>query len=352
MSRKILHVCYLDKFIPAFVRLVRNELSVNKHHFITFGSNVDKYPIEAGEDLEYLKGKLLRNLKIGYEMNRADEIVLHGLFDLGTILLLVAQPWLLKKCSWVMWGGDIYPDSPNKNTSSLLTLLYHTSEFCKRLIAPRIGRLVTCVEGDLMHVRKKYKAKGQHIFCIMYESNCFDTRLKVSRKKNEFPLSIQLGNSADPENNHEAIINRIKYSSLSEYQLYVPLSYGDILHAKHISDVGKATLGDSFFPMLEFMSLNEYREWQSTLDIAIFAHNRQQAMGNIITLLGLGVTVYMNFNTSSAKYFLSLGIELGDIDSEEIVRLPESSLNNNVEIIKDNFSKDILVGQLVSWLEQ
>ena len=230
--------------------------------------------------------------------------------------------------------------------------MYHTSEFCKRIIAPRIGKLETCVEGDLMHVRKKYKARGQHIFCIMYESNCFDTSLTVTRKKNDFPLSIQLGNSADPENNHEAVINRIKYSCLSEYQLYVPLSYGDIAHAKHILDVGKATLGGSFFPMLEFMPLKEYREWQSSLDIAIFAHNRQQAMGNIITLLGLGVTVYINLNTSSAKYFLSLGIELGDIDSEEIVRLPESSLNNNVEIIKDNFSQEILVGQLFSWLEQ
>lgn len=350
MSKKILHVCYLDKFIPAFVRLVRDELTVNKHHFITFGSNVDKYPIEAGGDLEYLQGKLLRNFKIGYEMNQADEIVLHGLFDLGTILLLVAQPWLLKKCSWVMWGGDIYPDTPDEN-SPLLSVMHHTSEFCKRIIAPRIGRLVTCVKGDLVHVREKYKAKGQYVYCIVYESNCFDNSLQLAKKESSLPLSIQLGNSADPENNHEKILHRLKHGVPSTYKLFVPLSYGDKNHAKHISDVGKKIHGDSFVPMLEFMSLKEYREWQSSIDIAIFAHNRQQAMGNIITLLGLGVTVYMNLNISSAKYFLSLGLVLGDINDKEIVRLPELSLKNNREIINRAFSKETLVSQLVSWME-
>lgn len=41
-------------------------------------------------------------------------------------------------------------------------------------------------------------------------------------------------------------------------------------------------------PIVDFMDFNEYINFLSTIDIAIFNHKRQQGMGNIITLLGMG----------------------------------------------------------------
>ena len=40
--------------------------------------------------------------------------------------------------------------------------------------------------------------------------------------------------------------------------------------------------------LFDFMEYKLYFEYLCTIDIAIFAHNRSQDMGNIINLLGLG----------------------------------------------------------------
>lgn len=51
--------------------------------------------------------------------------------------------------------------------------------------------------------------------------------------------------------------------------------------------------GKDFVPLTKFMDLKTYNKLQSNIDMAIFNHKRQQAMGNILTLLYLGKKVYI-----------------------------------------------------------
>lgn len=340
MNKKVLHICYLDKFIPDFVSLVRNNVKTNNHTFITMGSNFEKYPIPKSDDLVYLKRKYLRYYKIVREMYKNDNIMIHGLFDPGIIILLYFQPWLLSRCYWVMWGGDIYSKPKTGVIGEVL-------EFFKNKVAKNMGFLVTYIEGDVEHVRKKYSAKGEYKYCIMYPSNCYkESNIGSYDGSNKHSVKIQVGNSADPENKHEFALSQLKKSNINNGKIYCPLSYGAPDYAKKIIDFGKLHFGEDFVPMTSFMSLSEYTKWQSSLDIGVFAHNRQQGMGNIITLLGLGKTVYLKGSVSSAKELKKLGLKVGNIDKDIIAPFSEEVAKNNIAIVKDTFSKDKLISQI------
>jgi hypothetical protein len=56
-------------------------------------------------------------------------------------------------------------------------------------------------------------------------------------------------------------------------------------HAKLVIAQGHEWFGDKLVPMTGFMPFEQYLEFLKSFDIAIFNHQRQQAMGNTITLL-------------------------------------------------------------------
>ncbi|MGI2180134.1 TDP-N-acetylfucosamine:lipid II N-acetylfucosaminyltransferase [Shewanella frigidimarina] len=333
----ILHICYIEKFIPSFVELVRNKVKNNIHTFITMGSNYEKYPVKDGKDLTYLPGRYFRYFTIFKRMFTVDKIVLHGLFDPGIILLLFLQPWHLKKCYWVMWGGDIY-------TPAKKGLLNSIFEFCKKKVAKNIGFLVTYIEGDVKHIRLIYGAQGEYKHCIMYPSNCYK-EIQYSCELNS-TIDIQIGNSADPENEHLFILEQLRKSSLDKIKIYAPLSYGDKAYAQDVSKLGFKYFDDDFVAIYDFMSVPEYTKWQSSLDIAIFAHKRQQGMGNIITLLGLGKSVYMRSGLSSTLALKKLGLKFGEVDKDKIEIFSSTEMTKNISIIQREFSEKKLIEQL------
>lgn len=342
MTKNILHICYVEKFIPDFINLVREKVLTNNHTFITMGSNYDKYPVREGRDLIYLPGRYLRNFSIIKEMNKADKVMMHGLFDPGVIILLFFQPWLLKKCYWVIWGGDIYY-TPGKN------LLSSFVEYCKVPVAKNMGYLVSLVEGDIEYTRKKYGAQGQYKRCITYLSNCYK-KVSVAESESEI-INVQVGNSADIENDHAYILDKLRKISHDKMKIFAPLSYGDNCYAKEISVLGHEYFGENYTAMYDFMSLQEYTKWQFSIDIAIFAHNRQQGMGNIITLLGLGKSVYMRSGVSSTLALKKMGLKIGEVDKEEIKVFSSGELTENMKIIEKEFSVNNLVEQLTTMFD-
>jgi len=81
-----------------------------------------------------------------------------------------------------------------------------------------------------------------------------------------------------------------------------------------VISIGRGRFGDRFFPLTDFMSLDQYRSLLASIDIAVFAHQRQQGLGNTIQLLGLGKRVFMRTTVTQYEMFRSLGIAVFDID--------------------------------------
>ncbi|MES1952429.1 4-alpha-L-fucosyltransferase [Salinisphaera sp. S4-8] len=127
--------------------------------------------------------------------------------------------------------------------------------------------------------------------------------------------------------------------------ILTPLSYGNRLYAENVINVGKRIFGEKFVAITDFMSGNDYSDFLGSIDIAIFNHDRQQAMGNTITLLGMGKTVFMRRDITPWQLFSSLGITLGDVEYFELKKFRPEVTEENSRRIAAYFSEERLVDQ-------
>lgn len=139
--------------------------------------------------------------------------------------------------------------------------------------------------------------------------------------------NILLGNSATAENNHADILPVLARLDLGQRKVIVPLSYGDAAYRDRIIEMGKALLGDAFHPLTRFMPLDAYNNILSSCNTAIMNHRRQQALGNIGTLLQKGVRVYLNSAGPVYGFLTGLGATVFSVSDLATVRaIPENPL--------------------------
>jgi hypothetical protein len=279
----ILHVCSPQKFIAPFVELVNEEFGEANHQFwlLLDDEKLNQYPLEKAHNIfigkRTLAGQIEAYFRLFKMLHVSEKVMLHGLFDLRLISSLALFPWLLKRCYWVIWGGDLYQYQKPKPR-----LINKIKESLRKFVIKRIGHLVTFIPGDVELARKWYEARGEYQECLMYLSNVVNQQVLIDAeqaKAAHVGLNILVGNSADPSNNHlEALEKLLPYKD-QNIRIYAPLSYGDPAHAKSVVEQGKEWFGDKFSPIISFMPFDQYLSFLKSVDIAIFNHNRQQAMG-------------------------------------------------------------------------
>ncbi|WP_394153246.1 TDP-N-acetylfucosamine:lipid II N-acetylfucosaminyltransferase [Vibrio maritimus] len=340
---KTLHVAYLDKFIPGFITLMRAHCPDGQYYF-TYGVMND-YPYEEGKDSTHIErstGALStmreRYIPLLSKMYKAEKIVLHGLFDFNLIALLFFNPLLLKKVHWIIWGGDLYnfvsPDD---------SLVGKIKFYIRRKSIENFGFLLTYLDKDIELVREIYGAKGTHLECLMYTSNVYK-QLEIT-KGIESQINIQVGNSSDPSNNHISALNIIEPFIDNNVTVHIPLSYGDDGYSKQVAEYVAANHPERVECLHDFMAMDEYLSFLGGIDIAIFNHDRQQAMGNIITLLGLGKTVYLRPGTAQWELFSNQGIVVRSIESFDMALLTDDERDSNMALIKSLYSMEKLISQ-------
>ncbi|WP_272673681.1 TDP-N-acetylfucosamine:lipid II N-acetylfucosaminyltransferase [Providencia sp. PROV169] len=347
-----LHVASLDKFIPPIINLIRKLDLKNKQFFYTYGDK-KKYPydnqidsIHKEKNNNLIHSFLSRYIPLLIKMYRAEKIVLHGLFDIYLVIILAFNPWLLKKCYWLIWGGDLYYHNDDIVKPSRKKKIF---EFFRRIVIKNIGYLVTYVPGDILLARKWYSAKGEYIECYMYLSNISNSSITVERKDKDY-IAIQIGNSADPSNNHMEILDSLKKYKSENIKIYIPLSYGGDENIKTIIDYAKSIFNENVIFLTDFLPFSQYMEFLSEIDIAIFNHDRQQAMGNIITLLSLGKTVYINSSTTQWSTLINYNLKLNDTRYINLNLLSKDESENNIKIINEKFNQKNLISQYKTFL--
>ncbi|MUG31817.1 TDP-N-acetylfucosamine:lipid II N-acetylfucosaminyltransferase [Psychrobacter sanguinis] len=343
MSKKILHVGICDKFIPPFIKLVKESFGSESHEFMLSKGGFEN-ELKSSHNIKLIgRSNLARRqfyLQVILKMHLADKIILHGLFDKKIVKILFYFPWLLKKCYWVMWGADLYTyENQEKNKS------WRKKEFLRRPVIKNMGHLVTYIPGDVGLARKWYGAKGEYHECLMYLSNTYKALDAPSIQSDT--VNIQIGNSADPSNNHFEILAKLLPFRNQNIKIYAPLSYGDQVHAKKVIAKGKELFGNKFIALTELMPFEQYLQFLGSIDIAIFNHERQQAMGNTITLLGLGKTVFIRSDTTQWQFFKDKEINVYDIKTLAEIDLTKIKINkHNMKAIKSYFSIETLKSQL------
>lgn len=345
---KTLHVISPEKFILPYISFLNERFATTDHKLYLFG-NKGFYHSDHNLEVIYHEDypHHLGYLTLAKEMRKASKVILHGLFNDRLTQLLFLNSQVLKKCFWVIWGGDLYRYRSNEKR-----IKFKFNEFIRRCTIRRIGNLVTYVPGDVELARDWYGATGAYHHCILYPSNVPAEQHEIeTSERNTEEVRVLVGNSADPENHHAEVIDRIATLRSVHFRAFAPLSYGNTRYASFIADYGTSKLADRFVPLLEFMSLERYRNFLKSIDIALFNHRRQQGMGNILSLLAAGKKVHMRLDISSANMLDALGIKIFDIQDLSLARLTRDEAESNASIIRSHFNSVSLAAQWNSIFE-
>lgn len=333
------HLMPDEKFIVPFIEFVKENFDFQKHFFIIvsrgnkYTSKILKYDNVLYLETKYQKiwnyFKYTKILK--FFMKNAENILLHSISGNNKILFFFLNQKFLSKCYWVIWGADLYVY--NKSRKKIRDKIRH---YMRTKIYSKIGHFITYIKGDYELAQEWYGARGEYHECFMYPSNLYKECKIVSEKRSV--TNIQIGNSSDPTNNHIEVLEKLIKYKHEDIKIFAPLSYGDKKYAESVILKGRQLFGDKFVAYTEFMAFEKYLEFLSEIDIAIFAHRRQQAMGNTITLLGLGKKVYMRSDITSWQLFHDIKVKVFDVDNIQIDAIDEKIKKENQQNIKEYFS--------------
>ncbi len=319
-------------FTKAFYCMLAENFKKEDHCFLGHFPQVDEYRKMNG-----CKIVQSRSIWMPIYLNRADHILVHGLFNKTVILALALQPWLLKKCNWIVFGADIYSyKKKNKNLSDKIF------EKLKLIIAPRIAYISTFTEGDWKLAKEWYHVKGINLKVSYPLASCNAELINdlYSQKKEHKSVNILVGNSATVTNQHFQALDWLSFLKNEDIQIYLPLNYGLEDYKTYANKVilyAQKIFGDKkVIPLVDKLSGEDYLRFLNTIDVALFNNNRQQAMGNITQAVLCGAKVYIRKDTNMWEHYQKLNCFLENIEEIKNYKTLEDLTKRNEEKILRN----------------
>lgn len=347
---KILHIFGDSPYTEKFIRFINKYFESTEHQFIILCLNdkskfLEFYKTQANCSVTQSKSIYF---KYSQDFKSAKQIIIHQLNKLQLMAsLLIFYPQAYKKMVWSIWGGDVY-FYKYKSNSLKDTLM----EFLRKIIISKIPVITSYVKGDYNEIVKIYNSSAKYIKAKYPSPIDEETILKFAtdnRKKDTDCISILVGNSADPSNEHIATFNLLQKFKDENIKVFLILSYGGTKnYIDTVIQSGKNIFGDKFEPILDYMNFEDYLNFLGNIDICVFNHKRQQGLGNVYILLALQKKVFMDSSISPFRYYHELGIKIYDtkkIDKSSFedfkYQEKKKTLNNYNLILQDISEKTI-----------
>lgn len=336
----ILHLIAYEKFTEDYIKRINALFGEKNHLFLVFGEKPEADIKSVHADNVIYSLDFSNKFKCAYFMVKkilsSDKVIIHALFlsNLYLRLLLMLQPIAGDKFFWNIWGYDLYNAYWNRNKEVEREKL--RIKFIKKLKA------VGYIPGDFDFLKKHYETSAK-FYLASYSYDFFTPEVDETSEDNN-TINILLGNSATEECQYEEAIDLLSHFSNKPIKVKCVLSYPkeNEKYRDKIVKYGHEKLGDKFVPLIGFMTYEKYTELLSGIDIAIFNHNRQQALGNIASLLYLGKRVYINPANGCKGYFEQMGAKV--FSTEDLVETaickydPKELKNINRKAIDEFFS--------------
>ncbi len=157
---------------------------------------------------------------------------------------------------------------------------------------------------------------------------------------NETHKKIFIGNCATLHNNHLELIPVLKNIKEKHptVKFIVPLSYGNKRYTEYISGKYKEDLGDSFFPIYDFIGKQEYYKIINSIDVMIMNHNVNQGGTNLFKAIYYGKKIFIKERNPLGIHLKKNGVIMSDI----------SELNDSLENVFMPLSPDIIKGNKIA----
>ncbi len=279
------------------------------------------------------------------------------------------------KLLWLAWGSDIY-SLPKLSKSLLLPITENTTRTnFKENINISIDKLIRII---LRKNKKQINAYKRVNYCapVMSEDlHLLNRTYNININEGHFTYgflsyyigkenkqifkgnNILIGNSAHPSSNHIDALHLIQ--NINEGDIITPLSYGgDSSYIKSVTNYGIDLFGDRFNALTELMPIDEYRNILFTCKAAFMYHQRQQALGNIIMLLWMGVKVYLDKKNPVFDFYIKKDVLVFSIDdfinekSDNITELNSTQIEHNRKQLIKLYSYDNVVKETKQLIKQ
>lgn len=336
--KKVLHVFPYEKFAYDYITKINELFGKEYHEFFLYGELESENMSEVkAENIVFAEESTATRNDIDWlkkEFSSSSRIILHSLFVPFRILVLVSR-FVRKypeKFFWNIWGHDLY-NTYWKRNESIKNIVKENfrRQFIKNL------RGVGYIPGDFEYLKNHYDTSAQ-FFLASYSYDLFECPAEKHTG-----INVMLGNSATRECQYEDSISRLATLNIVDMKVYCVLSYpaSNIEYIESVVDYGRSKLGDNFVPLTDYMRYEDYMSFLSKIDVAIFNHNRQQALGNIASLLYLGKKVFVSKENACGDYFERMGAKIYDMDlllNEIKIPMDTTVVSKNSRIVKKFFS--------------
>lgn len=335
------HIIIRDKFTSGYINFLKENTFGWNHVFFSFnGDYLLKFSNEENVYIVKDYGTILREYRS--VLDEADRIILSSFFD--EALRMINMPAKLWNKTYIQfWGGDIYRFANKRHGIVARSKQLIVQSLVTRCIKKSAGVLLM-VEKDYDAMKRIFRIKDVPGRIVQvpddfYEVNHYDFKGIEEKKNYHGKRRILIGNSSTPENRHQEIFELLDGKVTNDIEIVVPLSYGIDEYRETVIRNGEKLFGDAFFPVLKFMTREEYIGLLSTCDIAIFNNDRQQAMGNIVLLANLGKKIYLREGTSMWHFYKDLGFvfhpvsEIKNDSFEELMKIdPKETEANHIAL--------------------
>lgn len=327
--KEIVHIIPDEKFTYGYIDFMNICIPEFNHIFIITESSVQSNNINKNNIIMIKDYKdLILNKNIKELLNEAYKIIISGFFKINKAALFFKKS-IWEKTYIQFWGGDFYIFNSEK-----MNWRVKISKRNKAACIKRCSGIINLVQGEFKELCKIFPNNKPHFVAPIMSSPIKRIDYSTYKKeKSDNKFRILLGNSATASNNHIEIIKKISESSRDDIIVVCPLSYGESEYRDQVIEKGRKLLGEKFVPITDFMERTDYVQMLANCDCGIFNNDRQQAMGNINIMLGLGKSVYIRNNTSMWNKYINEGYLIHSIDQLDFNTInfcPEDEINAKI----------------------
>lgn len=272
-------------------------------------------------------------------------------------------------CYWVVWGADLYSHilfyhnyplihdksfiDNRRRFLKFLSLFGYRGNTYKKLtnfIKNRVTHIVSSVDYDLMKlylgntIDKKQQVKE-------FEYYPLETVLGDLMDASIVSNDILIGNSASLSNNHLYAFKYLSKLNIGNRRVITPINYaGNENYKSHVIKYGKLFFKDNYFPLLNFLPLQEYNNIITKTSVCIFANWRQEAWGNVVVALYLGAKVFISKKSSLNQYLHKKNYVIFDLEdmtqSDIDSNLKKKEIEHNRALLRQIMSESVIINNI------
>lgn len=379
------HIANDNKFYDPLIGYIKNNNLESNNIFVLRGiknAEIKYFPEYDNKVLVDQGYDILDDIMAAQSV---DKIIIHNLtLDL---LIYLNKSICVKnrKICWISWGTDFNKFMGRKNgfeagldagSDRYIMDIYGKWALIKRNIKKTLlFKIYSKIKGDdycvLLNVidyycgwndyeylllKKKYpKLNIEYRYFIYGVANDAMQRLSFVTKRDKKKASkkkILVGHSGYLINNHvsafETIVKNIK--NINDYEIIVPLSYGDERYIEYVKRLGAQLFGESFKPITNFMPKDAYFRMLCSVDVVYMNSILVVGLSNISVVIRSGLALVMRRENAYYQLLVSKGVKI--FKAEDVFlekkglcnyKLSDSDKSKNKRIIEDMYSHGRMV---------